>query len=217
MTYSLVTDYTTLPVTLAEVKNAIKLDTSVTTDDALIFSMIRTATDACQEYTGLSLLTQTWNLYLDRFPAKPMEWWDGVRQAAYITEHRSYIEIQKSPLQSVTHLKTYSDTDTATTFSASNYYVDTASKPARLVLRNSAIWPSDVLRTANGIEIQFIAGYGSAQNNVPHGLRQGILTHVANMYENRGDMLGPDGSFQDIPPIPAGSIVLYNQKRVMRL
>lgn len=215
--YQIVTDYTALPVDLAEVKNALKLDVSVTTDDAFLFGLIRTATDACQEYTGLSLLTQTWKLFLDCFPVKPMEWWDGVREGALITEYRSFIPINKSPIQSVTHLKTYSDSDVATTFAATNYYVDTASKPGRLVLRNTAIWPTDILRVANGIEIQFIAGYGDTQNAVPHGLRQGILIHVCSMYENRGDMLGPDGKIADIPPIPAGAILLYNQKRIMRL
>lgn len=215
--YQLVTDYTVLPVTLAEVKNALKLSVSDTADDALLFGLIRTATDACQEYTGLSLLTQTWRRYLDCFPVKPMEWWDGVRQGALITEYRSSIELNKSPIQSVTHLKTYTDADVASTFAPSNYYVDTASKPARLVLRNTAIWPTDILRVANGIEIEFIAGYGSSQNAVPHGLRQGILQHIAAMYENRGDMLGPDGKFADIPAMPVGAILLYNQKRIMRL
>lgn len=217
MPYSLVTDYTVLPVTLAEVKNAIKLDTSVTSDDAFLFGLIRMATDSCQDYTGLSLASQTWNLVLDCFPVMAEEWWDGVRQGAYVRESRSYIEIDKSPVISVTHVKTYSDADAATTFAASKYYVDTVSKPARVVLRNAETWPSDVLRSANGIEIQFVAGYGTSQNAIPQGLRQGILSHIATAYEHRGDMMSPDGSFLEVPPIPVQSIILYNSKRVVRL
>lgn len=217
MSYVLATEPTELPVSLAEAKNHLKVDTSNTEDDALIFTMIRSAVDSCQDYTGLSLLTQTWRRYLDRFPGKPMEWWDGVREGALTQEYRSFIELDKSPLQSVTHVKVYDDADTATTFSATNYYVDTASKPARVVLRNSAIWPATVLRAANGIEIEFITGYGSNKNAVPHSIRLGILQHLTALYEHRGDSLGPDGSIIDPPPIPVGAILLYNQKKVMRL
>lgn len=216
MSYSLVTDFTALPVTLAEAKNHLKLDTSPT-DDALIFALIRTATIACQDYTGLSLLTQTWRLYMDRFPVKRMEWWDGVRQGADIPECISYIEIEKAPVQSVTHLKTYDNDDTAYTFSSSAYQVDAVSKPARLALRIGQTWPTTVLRPVNGIEIEFIAGYGDSQNQVPQSIRLGILQHIASMYEHRGDMLGPDGSVIDAPPIPVGAILLYNNKRTMRL
>ena len=42
-------------------------------------------------------------------------------------------------------------------------------------------------RAANGIEVRFVAGYGSGFADVPQPLRQGIVQLAAFLFENRGD------------------------------
>lgn len=187
MAYELNVHPVKLPVTLAELRNELKVDSDNSEDNALMFGLLRTATDTCQNFTRLSLITQTWTLWLDRFSCKQEEWWDGIRDGALseLVSHKRYIEIAKAPIQSVTHLKTYDDNDTATTMSASDYQVDTVSKPARLALRNGRVWPATVLRPVNGIEIKFVAGFGDNESSVPQAVRQGILKLCVHLYENR--------------------------------
>jgi len=60
---------------------------------------------------------------------------------------------------------------------------DPVSVPPRLV-RTGVIWPQPG-KAANGIEIDFTAGYGAAASDVPAPLRQAVLLLVAHWYENR--------------------------------
>ena len=56
----------TEPITLTEAKLWLKVDDS--TDDDLITALIIAARQACEDYTHRSLITQTWQMTLDRFP-----------------------------------------------------------------------------------------------------------------------------------------------------
>ena len=88
-----------------------------------------------------------------------------------------------SPLVSVTHVKTFDDSDNATTMASSRYFVDTASDYGRVVLRTGETW-DDMLRVANAIEITYVAGYGSVATSVPAGIRQGIIVLASHFFEN---------------------------------
>jgi hypothetical protein len=213
--YELTTPPVKLPITLAEVRNELKIDSDNVVDDALLFGLIRTATQTCEDFTRRSLITQTWTLWMDRFSAMPEPWWDGVRQGALseITGCRRWIEVGKAPIQSVTHIKTYDDTDTAATMSTSDYMVDTVSKPARIALRNGKTWPATVLRPVNGIEIQFIAGHGDNESSVPQALRQGILKLCVHLYENREQV--NIGNIVNV--IPYGVEALWGPYKVISL
>jgi hypothetical protein len=215
MNYQLITAPTKLPITLAELRNELKVDSDNTVDDALMYGLIRTAVDSCENYTRRSLMTQTWTLWLDRFDTRPEPWWDGVRDGSLseLVGHKRYIEIGKSPVQSVTHVKTYDDNDSATTMSSSDYQVDTVSRPARLALRNGKTWPATVLRPLNGIEIQFVAGYGDNESSVPQALRQGMLKLCVHLYENREQVnIG-----NIVTTIPFGVEALWGQYKVQSL
>ena len=55
-----------------------------------------------------------------------------------------------------------------------------------LFLKEGETWPTD-LRVANGIEITYVAGYGSSGSDVPHAIKVGMREHVTYLYEHRGD------------------------------
>ncbi len=154
------------PVTVGEAKLHARIDEDA--DNSLVAALIVAARELCETYTARAFLTQTWQMFLDAFPCERA------------------IELPKAPLQSIVHVKTYSDADVATTFAASNYFVDTATRPGRLVLRTAASWP-EAARAANAVEIQFTAGYGDAPANLPLKIRQAVLLAVAHLYEHRGD------------------------------
>ena len=204
-----------LPVTLDEVKAQLNLADDVIADDALVMGYARSATDQAETFTGRVLITQTWTAFWDAWPVvrrddEPLgEGWH-VGPDTLLDSPGRFLELPKPPLQSVVHVKTYDDSDVATTFAASNYFVDVASVPGRIALRKSVSAPT-ITRTANGLEIQFVAGYGDNFADVPQSIRDGILQLAAFLYENRGDC----------PPEKAatasGAAVMWQPYAIMRL
>ena len=172
------------PVTLQEVKEYLRVDDS--TDERVVRPFIETARRFCEEHTGRALMTQTLKLHLDAFESANDPLWEGIRTGPYLNYYKNYIVLPRAPVVSVTHIKTYDDSDTATVLAASNYYVDTVREPARIVLRTGSTFPS-ALRVANAIEVVYVVGY-TTQYLVPEPLKLGIMQHIAFLYEHRGDM-----------------------------
>lgn len=172
------------PVTLQEVKEYLRVDDS--TDERIIRPFIETARRFCEEHTGRALMTQTLVLFLDAFEDLNDPLWEGLRTGPYLNKYKNYVVLPRSPVVSVTHVKTHNDAGTATTFAASNYVIDNVREPSRIVLKTGITFPTE-LRVANAIEVQYVAGYTS-QFGVPEPLRLGILQHIAYLYEHRGDM-----------------------------
>jgi uncharacterized phiE125 gp8 family phage protein len=112
--------------------------------------------------------------------------YEGMRTGPSNVTYTDHIELAGTPVISVENVKYYSDDNTETTWPSSNYYVDIFSEPARIILRDSGTFPTD-LRAANGLEINFTAGYGSSPNTVPEAIRVAILQYMAYLYEHRGD------------------------------
>lgn len=164
-----ITAPTTEPVTTGEAKLHARIDED--TDNAAVAGFIKAARELAETYTRRAFMTQTWQMFLDAVPSG------------------NFIELPRPPLVSVTHVKTYTDADVATTFAASNYFVDTISAPGRIVLRDAASWP-DAARVANALEIQYVAGYADVAD-VPQTIKQGILALVTWLYEHRGDGMEP--------------------------
>ena len=178
------TEPTQEPLTVQEVKEYLRVDDS--TDERIIRPYVQTARKFCEEHTGRALTTQTLTLFLDAFDDIDDPLWEGMRTGPYLNYYKNYIVLPNSPVVSVTHLKTYNDSDTATTMAATEYYLDNAREPSRIVLRTGSSFPT-ALRVANAIEVEYIAGYTS-QYNVPEPLKLGMLQHIAYLYEHRGDM-----------------------------
>jgi len=153
-------------VTLADAKLHLKIDTS--DDDALITRLITAARARAEWHTGRALNTQSWILWLDRWPPC------GV------------IEIPLPPLQSVASVTVYAPDDGANVLDPATYQVDAASAPARLALKPSVLPPTN-LRDLNAVAIAFAAGYGDAADDVPAGFRAGTLELIAFLYEHRGE------------------------------
>jgi hypothetical protein len=206
MALVLVTPPAVEPVSLAEAKLHLRVDGA--SDDTLIANAIAAARQAAEDFCGLAFIAQTWRLYLDAFPSTPLGWWDGVADGA-IADKQSVIAIPRPPLGSVVSVKTYDDADAATVLPASAYFVDTANRPGRLVLRAGQSWPTTRLRPANGIEVEFTAGYGADGSFVPLPLRQAVLAHVAWLYQHRGD--------EAAEGIPAAALALYRPYRVAQI
>jgi len=175
------------PISTAEAK--LYLRVSGAAEDSLIALMIKAARQQVEEYIQRSLITQTWDLFLDSFPSQVDGlWWDGVVQGSRreLFGDAIDVEIPRPPLISIVHVKTFAPDDTASTFAATNYTVDTVKDPGRIVLKIGSVWPSD-LRSGNAVNIQFTAGYGTTGATVPSTLIMAMNQILGNLYEHRGD------------------------------
>jgi len=166
MSLQLITPPAIEPVTLADAKLHLKVDTS--DDDALITDLITTARSRAEWHTQRALNTQGWILWLDCWPPC------GV------------IEIPLPPLQSVTSVTVYALDDSAKVLDPATYQVDAVSAPARLTLK-STVSPPTNLRAINAVAIAFTAGYGDDADDVPAGFRAAVLELIAFLYEHRGE------------------------------
>lgn len=159
-----VTDATTEPLTTAEAKA--HLDVTGSNDDTLIDDIVTAAREFIEGATNRALITQTWDLFLDEFPVT------------------NAIIVPWPPLATVTSVKYTPDVDSSTTtFASSKYIVDTNSEPGRIVLEKDEVWPTDSLKSVNGVEVRFVAGYGAA-SDVPKRTKQMVRLLVGHWYQN---------------------------------
>ena len=172
MTYALIVPPVAEPLTLAEVKAHLRLD--ATDEDALLASLQKTAREHLERMSGLALMRQTLRLYLDDWPEGP-------------------VRIGRGPVQSIEAVRIYDGAGVPRALSLAGHVLDGASLPARLWLSQR----EESARAVNGIEIDFIAGYASA-NEVPGDLKRAMLTHVALMFSFRGAVL-PENQPAGVP------------------
>ena len=159
---------TVLPLALEEVKDHLRVDSD--DEDALLSAYLRAETENVEGTLNRSLVTQTVDLYLDRFSA------DGT------------IDLPRSPVQSVTGVNYTISGATGTygsTVAATKYTLDTASTPNRVVLKANQTWPDATLETDRPVRVRYIAGYGDQGSDVPEAIRTAILLRVGDRYWNR--------------------------------
>lgn len=166
---------TSEPLTLDEAKEHLRVDG--TDEDMLISSLILAAREYCENYLNKALITQTRELWLDDWPDE------------------DYIKL-KGPLVSVTSIKYYDTDDTETTFASTYYFVDTKSKPGRVGLNYSEIWPTTTLRPFNGVVVRYVCGYGDF-DDVPQIVKNAMLLIIGHLFENREASI--DKALSEIP------------------
>ena len=183
MTAALITAPALEPVTLADAKAHLRLDTD--DDNQLLTAAIVAARVHVEALTRRLLIEQSWRVYLDQWPRKRI------------------VRLTPAPLISVDVVTVYDAEGDPTVVSEDDYEVDTVAVPGRLVLSGTA--PVVVGKAVNGIEIDVTAGYGPSSVDVPAPLRQAIMMLVAHWYEHRGavghDMAGA------IPPLGFDALI----------
>jgi len=164
--YLVVTPPDELAVSLALVKEHLKLDLSDTSQDTYLTLLIRAVTSTIEKYTGRTLINTEFKTYRECFT-------------------NSFL-IKRSKLQSITFIKYYTDS-VLTEVDSDIYYISDETDFASIFLAEGDSWPSDVDDRVQPIAIQFIAGYGDTQVDIPYDLQIVLLDAIAYFYENRGD------------------------------
>lgn len=151
------------PVSRAEAK--LHLRVSDTTDDDLIDTLIAAARTHVENVTGRQLITATWTLYLESWPAR--------------------LQLPHPPLQSVTSI-TYVDFNGDTqTLSTGLYDVNVYPTGDGEVVRGyTDSWPA-VRGHLNDVTVTYVAGYGDAATDVPAAIVQACQLLIGHWYANR--------------------------------
>ena len=148
------------------------------TDDALLTRLIKVARESAEEYMRRSLINQTWVLSYDDFC--PEE-----------------VQLLRGPIQSVTDVKSIARGGASTTISSSCYYLNAG--------KEKLVFDAPVL--GHIVDVTYVSGFGAAASNVPEIIRQGIIFHAVQMFDNRSD----DSD------VPQSSASLYSAYKVPRL
>lgn len=162
---SLVTPPAVEPVSLVELKAHCKVE--ISDEDAYIEQLLISVKEQVEELCSIRCINQTWKLILNAFPTSRA------------------ITIPLAPLVSISSVKYTDENGTTATMPATDYIVDTVNLPGCIVLKNNSAWPSVTLQAANGVEIEFVCGYGAAAINVPARLKQALKFLVGHWYANR--------------------------------
>lgn len=138
-------------------------------EDTLITGLIVAAREWCEGHQNRAYITQTWELYLDEFPAvfqiplPPLQW--AIAADMTIT----YYDTASAPL----------------VVAAADYQVDGESYKGRVCPVYGKDWPTIELQPMNGVVLKFKAGYGLLTTDVPEHIRLAIKLLVGHWYENR--------------------------------
>lgn len=166
------TDVVTEPVTITEVKLFCKI--AGTTEDTLLTSLIKSARQAIENYTGLALAKKTVITTYDQL---------GLN---------NIIELPVQPVSSVDSVKLVNlkGDETALTFNDDYYVIDA---PWTKIKMGTFYASAGVI-----LKVEYTVGYGAPDcPALPEALKLSVLKEVATQYERREDITDTTGQVMD--------------------
>lgn len=155
------------PISLEEAKAQARVTDE--SSDGVFDGYIQTARQACEDYMGRGLFTQTWRMVLEDFAdviPLPMA----------------------APLQSVSSITYYDVDGVSQTLSTSVYDTDTNSRPGCVVLKVNQSWPELQSGRLNGrVTITYVVGW-TATGSIPQLIKHGLLMYVTYLDLDRDGM-----------------------------
>jgi uncharacterized phiE125 gp8 family phage protein len=148
------------PVSLAGAKAFLRVDDSA--EDGLITTLIGAARLHVEGVTGRALLAQSWRVVLDS--------WPDDRQ----------VKLPVSPFMALTEVTAYDASGAGHDVPLAQFLRE----PDRLLLP-ATVAGMPVLRERQGIEIDYVAGFGTEPEDVPADIRQALLMLVGYWFEHR--------------------------------
>lgn len=192
---NVVTEPTAEPVALADLKAYLRV--SITDDDDLITSLGKAARRLIERTYDCSLMQQTLELTLDRFPFLDQLAWPSGYQWGWFFQRipmdklvgveswaeREAIRLPRPPLQSVSSIDYTAMDGTSSSVDSADYVVDAKRSPGRVAPGFGKRWPFTQW-TLNAVTVQYVAGYASAAD-VPDTYLTAIKLAVIQWYDNR--------------------------------
>lgn len=174
--YVVTTERAALPVALSDVKNFLRI--TDTSDDSLLTILIHTAADLFEGFTHRTLINTTFTAYIDDFPVE------------------NYIELRRSKLVSVTSVKYYIDA-VLTTLDSAEYYTTNSDDYSRIHMVDDDSFPTTDTDRVQTVQVEFVAGYGASDLDIPYSIKSALMSHIAWLYENRGSSSDCSGNIPE--------------------
>lgn len=150
------------PVTLSEVKAHLNINHDA--DNELLSNLIKVAVESCQNLTNLSFISQTWTGY-----------------NKYLT---TILEIPRAPTISISTVKYYDSDNELQTISSDNYFLSFDGAFSNIVFVTDYTLPT-LYNRPDAVQIEFVAGFGVAADDVPMPIKQAILLTIGHFYAHR--------------------------------
>ena len=194
MSYTVITPASLKALTVQEVKDYLRVDSS--DEDTLLGVLIDAATQVAEHYLGRFLLTTVIEEFYDFFPVYKtgVDPFKGDRNIVYLS---------RGPVQSITSLKYVDGNGDEQTVSTDDYRSDLVSEPARIMPDHGWYGTKD---TVNAVIVRYTCGYTQA-SDVPANIKVALLLIIGEMYEKRVD---------SVHRLPTASEHLLNPYRVFR-
>ena len=168
MGLSLITQATSEPLGLAEVKAHLRVD--ISDDDILIGDYISAARQYAEGVTRRAFVAQTWDYTLPAFPIGD-------------------ISLPIKPVSSITSVTYVNGSGASTAFT--DFTLISDGPRARVVPDYNVSWPTTRVH-GNAVTVRFVAGYDPTTDspvdytgNVPSDLKSCLKLILSDLYENR--------------------------------
>ena len=170
------TDTTYEPVTLADTKEFLRIDS--TNDDELIKSLITVSRRKAENYMKRTVIKSTYKMTMENFPG--------------IT---GYIELMRPPISTassdmvISFIKDTTILNDTTQVGSTIYAIDHERLPSVVYPIYDNEWPSCVTDTKkDAVRVQYKAGYTTV-SEIPEEIKLWIKMDVSNIYENREPLI----------------------------
>lgn len=148
-------------------------------EDALIGDLIASARMMAEQWLRRSLMGQAWKLAYDY----------GIAECVWLP---------MGPVVSVVSVVVVGLDGSSVTLAADQYWLNAAKDSLKM----------NVGVSAKRVEITYLTGYGDA-DDVPPPIKLGILSHMAQLYDNRGE-----GMTEGLPMQTAGLYLPFREVRL---
>lgn len=185
--YVIVTAPTAEPLTLADVRAHLRIDSDDTSQDTTISLLMLAARRYAETYTGRSLMPQIWCAVADGFPGCPIPAapFGAYLPGSVIARHASdlVIKLMRGPVTAVTSITYVDTTGTTQTLDPATYIFDSSDLVQRIAPAFGQSWPAARAQLA-AVKITFQAGYSNAAA-IPATILNWMLVRIATAYEHR--------------------------------
>lgn len=163
--YTVTTPPAEEPITLTEAKEHLRVNNSA--DDTLITALIETARQFGEKFCNRIFITTAFDCYFSGLDASSCE-------------EYPWVQLRRAPLISLTAVEVFTGGAYAAT---TDYSLKDGNGFARLIFADGI--EADVGQVYP-LKASITAGYGAAAD-VPEDIKTALKSHIAFLYENRGD------------------------------